>query len=314
MANSEFPILPTSKSDRVPGQRYIYNENIVIWDGRILKCEHGRERRKCKECGGTSICEHGRQRNHCKECGGSLICEHGRQRSLCKECGGASICEHGRVRSRCKECGGASICEHGRQRSRCKECGGSQICEHGRIRNQCRECGGSTFCEHGRRRNHCKECGGASICEHGRNRGQCKECGGASICEHGRQRRRCKECDLHGYIRHLISGRMRIAIINQNKIKDIGTLELLGCSINEVRVHLENQFIGEMSWENSGEWHIDHRRPCASFDLTNLDDQKICFHYSNLQPMWAAENMFKSDSFDEESFEWKWNGEEWIEK
>ena len=42
-------------------------------------------------------------------------CEHGRVRSQCKECGGASICEHGRVRSTCKECGGASICEHGRR-------------------------------------------------------------------------------------------------------------------------------------------------------------------------------------------------------
>ena len=52
-------------------------------------------------------------------------CPHGRQRRLCKECGGSSICEHGRQRSRCKDCGGSSICEHGRQRYSCKECGGS---------------------------------------------------------------------------------------------------------------------------------------------------------------------------------------------
>ncbi len=86
------------------------------------KCEHGRQRSKCKECGGSEICEHGKRRSTCKDCGGASICEHGRQRSHCKECGGASICEHGRQRSKCKECGGASICEHGRERSKCIIC------------------------------------------------------------------------------------------------------------------------------------------------------------------------------------------------
>ena len=78
-------------------------------------------------------CEHGvKHRSRCKVCS---ACPHGKQRSKCKECGGASICEHGRLRYRCKECGGASICEHGRERSTCKECGGSQICEHRRMRS-----------------------------------------------------------------------------------------------------------------------------------------------------------------------------------
>ena len=65
----------------------------VRWAGI---CEHGRQRYKCKECGGSSICEHGRRRYSCKECGGSGICEHGRERYRCKECGGKGICEHGR--------------------------------------------------------------------------------------------------------------------------------------------------------------------------------------------------------------------------
>ena len=69
-------------------------------------CPHGRQRSRCKECGGGGICEHGRQRYSCKECGGSGLCEHGRQRSKCKECGGSGICEHGRRRYRCKDCGG----------------------------------------------------------------------------------------------------------------------------------------------------------------------------------------------------------------
>jgi hypothetical protein len=137
-------------------------------------CEHGvKQRSNCKVC---SACPHGRQRCRCKECGGASICEHGRQRKSCKQCGGSQICEHSRVRSYCKECGGGGICEHGHDRYTCKECGGSGICEHSRIRSQCKECGGGGTCEHGRRRTKCKECGGGSICEHGRERSHCKEC------------------------------------------------------------------------------------------------------------------------------------------
>ena len=104
------------------------------------KCEHNRERSKCKDCGGGSICEHNRLRSTCKDCGGSQICEHNRLRSTCKDCGGGSICEHNRRRSTCKDCGGSSICEHNRLRSTCKDCGGSSICEHGKNKNGCVEC------------------------------------------------------------------------------------------------------------------------------------------------------------------------------
>ena len=140
------------------------------------KCEHGRRRNTCKECGGSQICKHNRQRNTCKECGGKSLCEHGRQRNICKECGGTSICKHNRRRNTCKECTGKSICQHERLRNSCKQCRGSQICKHDRLRNKCKECGGSQICEHRRQRAQCKECGGSQICEHGRERAYCKEC------------------------------------------------------------------------------------------------------------------------------------------
>lgn len=94
----------------------------------MKKCEHGRQKSRCNDCGGTSFCEHGRQKSQCKECGGTSFCEHVRQKHTCKQCDGASICEHDRQKSQCKQCKGASICEHDRPKYTCKECGGSALC------------------------------------------------------------------------------------------------------------------------------------------------------------------------------------------
>jgi hypothetical protein len=121
-------------------------------------------------------------------------CEHGRRKDRCTECGGSQICAHARDKRTCKECGGSAICPHGRQKSRCKECGGSGICPHGRIKSQCRECGGSAICPHGRQKRQCKECGGSAICPHGRQKSTCKECGGSAICAHGKNKYKCKDC------------------------------------------------------------------------------------------------------------------------
>ena len=131
----------------------------------IKKCEHGRHKGTCKECGGSQICEHGKHKSRCKECGGSGICEHGKRKSQCKECGGSQICEHGKRKSQCKDCEGSVFCEHGKCKSRCKECGGSQICEHGKIKSDCKECGGSSICEHGKFKSYCKDCGGSALCK-----------------------------------------------------------------------------------------------------------------------------------------------------
>ena len=141
-------------------------KNLIIKKTHVQKkCEHGKQKSRCKECGGSSICEHEKQKSRCKECGGTEICEHGKQKQYCKECGGSSICEHRKRKQYCKECGGSSICEHEKIKSQCKECGGSSICEHGKIKSQCKECGGSSICEHGKQKSRCKECGGSSLCK-----------------------------------------------------------------------------------------------------------------------------------------------------
>lgn len=75
------------------------------------------------------------------------------------------------------------------------------------------------------------------------------------------------------------------------------TAHLLGCSIPELKTHLEKQFLPGMSWDNYGDWHIDHKRPCVSFDLRDPLQQKECFNYVNLQPLWARDNLVKGGKF-----------------
>jgi hypothetical protein len=75
-----------------------------------------------------------------------------------------------------------------------------------------------------------------------------------------------------------------------------GTSGLVGCSRDQLRDWIQAKFKRGMSWDNYGKWHIDHRTPCAVFDLTRQDEVRRCFHYSNLQPLWAHENCEKSDS------------------
>jgi hypothetical protein len=83
-------------------------------------------------------------------------------------------------------------------------------------------------------------------------------------------------------------------VITKNNKSD-STMQLIGCSVYQLIKHLEQQFVDNMGWENYGEWHIDHIKPCASFDLNDPEQQKRCFHYTNLQPLWAEDNLRKSD-------------------
>lgn len=97
-----------------------------------------------------------------------------------------------------------------------------------------------------------------------------------------------------------IRNRLATAIRLQYSKKAYKTKELIGCSVAELMSHLESQFKPGMTWENHSHsgWHIDHKIPCAAFDLTDPEQQKKCFHYTNLQPLWAKENLSKSGKFD----------------
>jgi hypothetical protein len=89
------------------------------------------------------------------------------------------------------------------------------------------------------------------------------------------------------------------------------TIEYVGCSLDDFKLHLENQFIDKMSWDNYGEdaskdkknaWHIDHIIPCDAFDFDDEFETKACFYYKNLRPLWASENIIKKNTFNKELF------------
>ena len=90
-----------------------------------------------------------------------------------------------------------------------------------------------------------------------------------------------------------LRSRLGSAIKSQSVYKDKATLELVGCSISHLKGFLEAKFKDGMTWKNHGEWHIDHIKPCSSFNLLDDQQKKQCFHYTNLQPLWAKENLSK---------------------
>lgn len=74
-------------------------------------------------------------------------------------------------------------------------------------------------------------------------------------------------------------------------------MSLVGCTRVELRAYITAQFLPGQTWENRGTaWEVDHIRPVASFDLLDPAQQRACFHYTNLQPLWDEINMAKSDS------------------
>jgi hypothetical protein len=97
----------------------------------------------------------------------------------------------------------------------------------------------------------------------------------------------------------LIAGRLRAQLCNNFKKYKIqkcaGTFELVGCSAQEFANYIESLFKDGMTWENRHRWHLDHKIPVKAFDLTKLEDQKAAFHFTNLQPMWAFDNISKGD-------------------
>jgi|LakMenEpi03Aug12_release.lakeMendotaPanAssembly.Ray.scaffolds.fasta_scaffold316838_1 hypothetical protein len=130
----------------------------------------------------------------------------------------------------------------------------------------------------------------------------CKLCKSIQIAEYYKKNphkkfKKTKEQLLERYYKNKVSfnfsRRMRKAL---NGLKQGSSWkELVGYDVIELKRHLEEQFVDGMSWENYGEWHIDHIKPLSSFNITdiNSDEFKKCWSLSNLQPLWAKDNLKK---------------------
>lgn len=90
--------------------------------------------------------------------------------------------------------------------------------------------------------------------------------------------------------------RSRLSHALQQNTKGGKTIEYIGCSIEEFKTYIESKWLIGMSWDNYGKngWHIDHVIPCCRFDFSIEDEIKKCFHFSNMQPLWAIDNMRKN--------------------
>lgn len=108
-----------------------------------------------------------------------------------------------------------------------------------------------------------------------------------------------RKTDIKYAIRSRLSSRVRLALRRYLKGAKVRKCErssmLLGCSVDEFKQKLESQFTEGMTWAKflEGEIHIDHIMPCASFNLTKEKEQRKCFHHTNLQPLWAKDNLIK---------------------
>jgi len=103
-----------------------------------------------------------------------------------------------------------------------------------------------------------------------------------------------RKIDINYRLKENLRTRVHHAIFGISK-KSNTTMDLIGCTIEEFKIHLEKSFVNNMSWDNYGEWHIDHIIPCSLFDLTDPEEQRKCFNYKNQQALWAIDNIKKSN-------------------
>jgi hypothetical protein len=97
------------------------------------------------------------------------------------------------------------------------------------------------------------------------------------------------EARLRGNLRRRLNNFLK----RTKQLKIASAVEELGCSIEELKKHLESKFQLGMSWDNYGEWEIDHIKPLVSFDMFDVEQVKQACHYSNLQPLWKEDNRSK---------------------
>lgn len=115
----------------------------------------------------------------------------------------------------------------------------------------------------------------------------------AIITAIGKRERRLYKDNVQFKLKMLLRNRLRLAIKNNQKVGS--AISDLGCSVEELKTHLESKFLPGMTWGNWSRngWHIDHVEPLSKFDLSDPIQFKKACHYTNLQPLWATDNLKK---------------------
>lgn len=142
------------------------------------------------------------------------------------------------------------------------------------------------------RTNVCKECEKKDLYEWRKNNPQ-------KFQEHLQKYRSTEEYkeNRRTDLRFICRNRIRMAL--KKEYKAGSTPDLIGCSIEYLKDWIEHNFDDNMSWKNFGTyWHIDHITPCASFDLSSVENQKACFNWSNMAPLEKKQNLIKRDKID----------------
>lgn len=108
-------------------------------------------------------------------------------------------------------------------------------------------------------------------------------------------KRKKYKTDINYRLRSLL--RSRLSNLLKGEFKTGSAVSDLGCSIEELKKYLESKFKPGMTWDNWGRdgWHIDHIKPLVAFDLSVKEEFLRAFHFSNLQPLWAKDNLSKGD-------------------
>ena len=122
------------------------------------------------------------------------------------------------------------------------------------------------------------------------------------------KKKKRKTCPMFRMI-HCLRNRIRDVLRGRNK--SASTMALLGCTIEKLKKYIQNQFVDGMTWDNIGTtWHMDHMLPVSLFDLSDPEQQRRCFHYSNLQPLFASDNISKGNKNIYGPY-MKWEGDQW---
>jgi len=210
------------------------------------------------------------------------------------------------------------MCPHGKYVYHCVECNGSGVCKHKKWKDTCMECNGAR-CEHGRHKDKCVDCKGSRICDHNKRFDLCGLCAGGALCMHRIQKTSCSICDYGRYLVGITHKRVNSALRYQCVEGTEDLRKYIGCTAAQLAIIIRNKMVEKKMIDSIDSVidmigiHIDHIKPISRFNLDkgseNFEKElKQCMHYTNLQPLWAKENLSKKNKWsDEEEKDWREN-------